>query len=486
MANLVAKRCSTIADPQIRELIWFVQLISHTEGGLAKLATDLRKLFPQRLATKSMQLFGFEKGKIYNADQVRKVRMEISGGQSRFKLMGERQPFYDDEDNEISLPDNAPDKYPASAFVEFCAAAAAELEQDLAKLCLDPGMKNLWLWYFPTIEESLRDYVSQWIEKQNANRVVTALGEKVCGVLNYCLRTRRMALIDGHARTGKSFSAKAWCESHPGLARYVQVPSSNDDIGFFRAIAKSLGVSINLNSKAQQLRDRIEEVLQTGNLMLVLDEAHYLWPQGNYREALPARVNWLMTALVNHNVPVALITTPQFLRAQKRIEERTSWTSEQFIGRIYHYEELPDSLSAEDLSRVSKSLLPEADEKTIELLTVYAQSSAKYLAGIDAVICRAKYLAQEEHRSRVNGSDVKRAIKESVIPSDSALAQAMEAPARNKRRRAIAPAAQPLQPHFRGNAASAQSPLKNNFAERKSALVPDAMETPTRGNLQDA
>ena len=306
-------------------------------------------------------------------------------------------------------------------------AAVTELEKDIARLCLDPAVKleKFFVWYFPSLVNSLREYMRQWIAKQEASRVVTQLGKQVCETLDYCLESHCMAMIDGLARTGKSFSAKAWCDSHPGVARYVQVPSSSDDIGFFRAIAKSLGVSINLNSKAQQLRDRVEEVLQRGGLILVLDEAHYLWPQSNYREALPARVNWLMTALVNHDVPVALITTPQFIRTQKRIEQRTSWTSEQFIGRIGHYEKLPDSLSAGDLSLVAKFLLPEGDAKTIELLTVYAQSSAKYLAGIDAVVRRSKYLAQKEGRVRVAGLDVKRAIKESVIPSDSALAQAM-------------------------------------------------------------
>ena len=64
-------------------------------------------------------------------------------------------------------------------------------------------------------------------------------------------------------------------------------------MGFFRAIAKELGVSINVTSKAQQLRNRIEDVLQKSKLGIVFDSAHFLWPQSNYRDTTPGRVNWV-------------------------------------------------------------------------------------------------------------------------------------------------------------------------------------------------
>lgn len=123
-----------------------------------------------------------------------------------------------------------------------------------------------------------------------------------------------------------------------------------------------------------------------------------------------------MTALLNHDVPVAAVTTPQFMRCQKEIERRTSWTSEQFIGRIGHFERLPPSLSEADLRAVAGALLVGADKRSIKALVLYAQASAKYLAGIDTVICRAEYLAEKDGRERVDYRDIKRAITEGVIP----------------------------------------------------------------------
>jgi hypothetical protein len=222
------------------------------------------------------------------------------------------------------------------------------------------------------------------------------------------------------------------------------VPSTNDDVGFFRAIAKALGVSCGRSWKAVQLRQRIEDTLETGDLIIVMDEAHYLWPVSDCRHALPGRINWVMTALVNQGVPVALVTTPQFIATQKAVEKRTHWTSEQFIGRIGHYLPLPKSLGEEDLAKVAKTLLPAGDAKSIEILVRYAQSSAKYLAGIETAVRRARYLAKKENRERVERADIKRAIQEAVIPSDSALANALAEPLKGARKRS----AMPLQGRF--------------------------------------
>jgi hypothetical protein len=243
---------------------------------------------------------------------------------------------------------------------------------------------------------------------------------------------------------GKTFAAKTWCNERPGHARYVQVPSTNDDVGFFRAIAKAIGVSCGRSWKAVQLRQRIEDTLQAGDLILVMDEAHGLWPMSDCRHSLPGRISWVMTALVNYGVPVALVTTPQFIATQKAVEKRTHWTSEQFIGRIGHYLPLPKSLGEDDLTRVAKALLPAGDAKSIEILVRYAQSSAKYLAGIETAVRRARSLARKENRERVERADIKRAIQEAVIPSDSALANALAEPIKGARKRA----AMPLQGRF--------------------------------------
>jgi hypothetical protein len=254
-----------------------------------------------------------------------------------------------------------------------------------------------------------------------------------------------MSLIEGPARFGKSHSAVDWCERHPGRARYIDCPAGNDDFSFFRDVALSLGVSINLKSKAQELRSRIEETLRAGDLMLVIDQAHWLWPQSHYRNTTPARINWIM-AQVDRGVPISLVTTRQFYRSQQAIEKATCWTSEQLTGRIGHYEPLPTELTPDDLQKVAAAILPDANAQTIEALVVYAQASAKYLAGIRHAVDRAGFIARKEGREKIQFADVKRALKEAVIPSDTAFANAVGETIHSARKRAARVFATPSQP----------------------------------------
>ena len=495
MANLVAKRSRLLDDPADRDLIWFLQQQSHQPGALKKVAADLVQQFSNRLASPAMQKLGCKPGQIYTASQVELVRREVAGD---YPLKGENErdeldpaALLDDGSQiDATAPDH-PEDYPAFVFWNNCHQAAAQyLEKHLARLCLDPEqpLTDGAPWYFPTLVSTLREYMAQCAEAAQP-AAVTSIGRKVCEALDYANDTGRFVLIDGNARMGKTYSAQAWCAQRPGRVRYVQVPSTNDDYTFFRAIASVLGVSINLNSKAQELRSRIEETLQAGQLMLVLDEAHYLWPQRHYRNTTPGRINWLMTALINQGVPVALITTPQFMRSQKEMESKTCWTGEQFTGRIKHYEKLPDVLSDEDLAAVATALLPGGSANSIALLVHYAQLSAKYLAGIDAAVSRAQYIAQKEGREQIQLADIQRAIKESVMPSDSAFVAAMNASDARGRVRRVKTSASPLQPvcqppENRIPAEPAEdAPAKDMPARRGSVPAAIVLDAPRRNEF---
>lgn len=472
MANLVAKRCTVLERAEDRELVWFLQWRSHQDGGLKRLVADLCARFPDRIATPAMQQLGVKPGQIYNAKQVEQVRAEIPSGEIDFLLKGETDlaafvsvpdeptdpverytgTWRQDRESALSRVEADAAKHPASyAAADFSTrcrdAAAQHLERQIGELCLDPSIALVdgSPWYFPTLVSTLRGLLARHVATRRAATNNTAIGKQVFEALDYALATGKMVLIDGRERRGKSHATKSWCEQHQGAVRYALLEATNDDFSFFRILAESIGVSCSLKSKAQELRERVAETLQKSKLMLVIDEAHYLWPQSHYRHTTPGRINWLMTALVNHGVPVALVTTPQFFRSQKEIEDRTHWTSGQFTGRIGHYAKLPENLSQDDLRLVARTMLPEGDSRSIESLADYAQGSKKYLAAVEDAASRARYLASKAGRNKVQFADVKQAILESVIPSDSALAAAL-APAEKLRRKQ--PAALPLQSRF--------------------------------------
>ena len=99
MANQVARRCRQLGAED-RELIWFLQLLSHREGGLRQVARDLVASFPEGNATPSMRKFGMKPGQVYTASQVKAVRDEMPLGEENFPLRGE---ITDSE--AIALPD---------------------------------------------------------------------------------------------------------------------------------------------------------------------------------------------------------------------------------------------------------------------------------------------------------------------------------------------------------------------------------------------
>ena len=131
--------------------------------------------------------------------------------------------------------------------------------------------------------------------------------------------------------------------------------------------------------------------------------------------------------MANQNVPICCISTPQFIQWQKAAEEKGQWNSAQLTGRISHFEPLPADLSKNDLMSVAKSVLPEANAKVLEALAIYARSSARYLAAIDSISKRARYIAMRDSRDEATTEDVRKAMKESVIPADTKLHRALEA-----------------------------------------------------------
>ncbi len=479
VANLVAKRCALLDARADRELIWFVQFLSHQPGGMAAVAVELLQKYSHRLGT--LVMMKSESQKNFTAAEVAAIRQEIPRELRRgFPLRGETHEdiraisepkqylrFRRQAENSRRLQEMAdasfyrvgmldegraaelakqdervreeskkhPVSYPVQAFRDLCHHAAetgddvendlSPLERALCDLCLKPG-RDLSVaapWYFSALVNALREYQQQWVAEKS-KVVVTTLGKKVCDALDYCAGSRSLVLMEGNARLGKSFSARAWCDQHPGNARFVEVPPGNDDASFFRAIARGLGLGNFLNYKVVEIRERVESVLREGNLVLVLDEGQRLWPQRNLRYGFPGRVVWVMT-MANAGVPICLVSTPQFITAQKAME-KTGWNSAQLTGRIGYYEFLPSELTLADLTAVGRAVLPEANADVLAALASYARVSARYLAAVDSIAKRAQFIAQRNGRTQCTTGDVRTAMQESVIPSDTMLVRTLE------------------------------------------------------------
>jgi hypothetical protein len=376
LGNMVAKRCAAIVDPEFRKLVYFLHEVSLRGNTPLHPSCNLFPAWPWPSTSEAAE-----------SPLERVSRELLAASESRIVAKTPR------------------------AVVRLKAA----LPKALAQLCLDPAVTRagaeLLAPGFRDLVAALLEYQAQFHGAMRGRFAETQTFREISEALDYSLGQRGMVLAEGTYRTGKSHAAQAWCLQHLGEARYVSLSSGGEQTGFFRDLARSLGVCSTAQRKALEMRARVEDALCTQHLLLVIDEADWLWPQGRPTMA-PERVNWLMTALVNKGVPVALIGSRNFSRMLANLEKRCPvWGSEQFHGRLSWRKELPNELSTDDLFAITEMLMPEADKETVMLLVGHALRSKGHVATIEATVSRARFYAAQAGRN-AEFEDVDRIVLE--------------------------------------------------------------------------
>jgi hypothetical protein len=200
--------------------------------------------------------------------------------------------------------------------------------------------------------------------------------------LDFALQQRAFVLIEGREGIGKTEAAENWCARHPGRAIYVKLESGGDDGTFYRCLARQIGTASSCSPS--EMRIRLEDALQMGHIMLVLDESHFLWPARQSKVA-PHRVDWLRTALIDYQVPVAVVSTPQFFENQCTRFRRIGWNANQIQRRLTETLTLPEQLEVKDVLAVARCVFPTVDEATLKRIGAFALGSIGYLTSIKHV-----------------------------------------------------------------------------------------------------
>jgi DNA transposition AAA+ family ATPase len=368
LANLVALRCGVLSDPEEITMLWWLQQISWREGGIEQFAERFLEANQDRIGTRSMHKFGMAKGQIYTAEQVRIVREELASEED-FPLRGERKAdlglagFLGGEHSRVNYtPESTyPNSYPVSQFTKLCECCAMQLAEHLKSVATNPAGGTLkdGLWNFPGLWQALVAWREKDIAAAEGSVLETEITRKVAEELDFALQSRAFVLIEGREGVGKTEAAKSWCAKHPGQAIYVRLESGSDEATLYRSIARSLGTACSYGRKATEMRLRVQDALQPGQLMLVLDEAHFLWPQSDRAaRSAPKRVDWLRTALVDFGVPVALISTPQYFKLACDKFRKGGWNANQIERRLTHTVLLPEALRDEEMESLARWYFP--------------------------------------------------------------------------------------------------------------------------------
>ncbi|HEY5552408.1 MAG TPA: ATP-binding protein [Opitutaceae bacterium] len=349
-------------------------------------------------------------GQVYKAEQVRAVRSEfpLQFGfelNEKFPLRGEVPPAgmselleyesLDEIESRRIKAQSYPTSYPVEAFKEECALSGSELSTVLQRAMLDPGAESLrvGLWNFPSLWNALLARREREVSAARGAIIETDIAGKVFEELDFALETRSFVLIEGREGIGKSEAAKNWAARHPGRAIYVRLESGSDEASLFRSIARAVGTASAYNRKASEIRGRVQDTLQPAQLMLVLDEAHFLWPQSaRPSRAAPKRVDWVRTALVDFGVPVALLSTPQYFSNACEKFRAIGWNANQIQRRLAPPVALPETPSQASVLAVTRHYFPKASQREIKLVAGAALTSIGFLTTIVHLRRRVDFL----------------------------------------------------------------------------------------------
>jgi hypothetical protein len=412
----VAKRCALLMSPVKRQLLWFIQGMSLTEGGLKKLARELLKMFPERLDPREIAPKYLSDDELPTADELRRECNEVA--LHRKKREGWPKDPLSIEEFLIDLCINPRLKIALKGE----AVESSEFDVDLARdefPELEPHeFHTAQLAYFKEIIAALVDYKRRYEDRVKAEFCLTAIGLQVWKQLDAALKSKIMIVIHGLEGRGKTEAVRAWCNCHLGVARFVSLDGTSTKTTQFRELARASGVGHGYSSKVSEMQAKVKEVLRISQLMPVIDEAHFFFNQGPRMYTRPEMLDWLDTALCNPPLPVALVTTPQFLICMERAAGQVGWNYRQFRRRCKRYVRLAQKNTPEDIEAVARHLLPGADKATIKQIMAYEALSKRDLSAVGDVVREAKLLAEEDKASKVTFEHVKRAIYEVLIVSD--------------------------------------------------------------------
>ena len=122
-----------------------------------------------------------------------------------------------------------------------------------------------------------------------------------------------------------------------GVARFASLDGTSSKTAQVRELARALGIGHGNTRTALEMQTSVKEVLQISHLMIVIDEAHFLFNQNQRQSGRPEMLDWIDTALCNPPLPVALVTTPQFMDCMERAAGQVGWNYRQFKRRCKRY-----------------------------------------------------------------------------------------------------------------------------------------------------
>jgi hypothetical protein len=450
-----AARAAIIPAIEKRQLIWWLQGKSVSNGGLRKLVEDLLAMFPDRIGTAYMHKTRMRPGQKITRKEMCKAEGDLG---YEMCLTGEASEQEEPASVLFAFCESlARDGDPSRDGFRNIRTGALSIEEFIVDICINPRVqirtatededvdfiesdlvkdryrdlsqsdfKVAKLPYFKDIIGALIDYKRRQDKGVKEGFVLTAIGRKIWETLDFALATGNMVLLDGLEGRGKTEAVKAWCELHLGEARFVSLKGITSKTTAFREIAKALGIASSYSRTAPEMQARIEDVLQRSKLMLVIDESHFVFNQSQRIYSRPELVDWIDTAICNRKIPLALVSTPQFMVCMTRAATQVDWNYRQFRRRVRRYVKLPAKNTPHDIEAVIRSVLPGAPNSAIKQVLSYVHLTRRDLSAVGDVVDEIKAMQGQDVLTKVTYEQVTQVIDEHLVPSEKNFVEAIQ------------------------------------------------------------
>ena len=407
----VSARAAVLLSAAKRDLVWFIQGLSLADGGLRHVAKELVEMFPDRITAENTSLALCRESPVFRDANISFIDRHHQN----------LEEYLIDLCINPRIHFSAPGE--PSGVSEIEEESAIEENPELSR----GDFKNAKLNYFRDIIGALFEYKQRHEARARKNFQLTAIGKTIWETLDYGLACRGMVLLDGLEGRGKTEAVKAWCALHLGLARFVSLKGITSKTTAFREIAKALGIASSYTRTAPEMQARIEDVLKRSKLMIVVDEAHFLFNQSRRMYIRPELVDWIDTAVCNRGIPIALVTTPQFIVCMTRAADQVEWNFRQFRRRVKRWKKLPAVNTDADIKSVARHVFPKANEQMISLIVGYALLSKRDLSAVGDVADEVRAMLGTDDLSKATQQHIHRAIHEFLLPSDKTFLEGMAA-----------------------------------------------------------
>jgi hypothetical protein len=483
----------TLADqvaenPRLVELLWFIQAVSMRPGGLEKFVEESVGRYPERVngqdpsdlvppldgscaSQECLELWKKERadldtfgepacefGEWFDANLDENTTTDMLRGDFGY------------DSNQIQLGVR---KFTVAYFADKRRSVQrALLPGYLRAMCEDRSVPFKGPWYFPELTEALLACMEAHAQDEAKALASTEVTRTILGELEFARAQRVPVLIIGDSRFGKTKTVATWCEMHPGRARLITVPDSNNMRDFLAAHADAFGFSYTDKTSAADLKRAVEFIYRHSGLFCVYDEAQFLIPTNYSAATAPRRLNWVRCQVIDRGLGCAFFATSQsYKQTFDSFAKKTGYRMEQWLGRIAPPVVLPSELGWDELLAVARVHFPDLDPDYGELIASRAMQSEGYLKSFEQTAKYALHLAQQAGRPSPTLEDIQQAIGR-MMPARTDLREASASAAQGRRRSASAAA---LPPAFLGTAKSFQTAAaKSDLPGRKPAGVADS------------